>query len=290
MNWRRREVLASALAGVGALALAGCASVPNAPATESALAREVVNVPAGPGRETQLSVWTPAEPRGLVLFSTGWGSWPERYGKVIDRLGGMGLAVVAPLHPDSVRSPGGGNLPPEQAFQGRIADVAAAAAYGQERFAGLPVLAIGHSFGSLMAMTAGGALAGLGPFRQPAVRGVIAFSTPGKIEGLVGADAYSGLEVPLLLLTGTADLVPDYVTDPADHLFPAQTSGADSYALVMQGAGHEFVDDDAFVERAWPVIDLFVQAYLFDIFTAGDVLEDWPATGEDQFIVRRAGG
>jgi hypothetical protein len=46
------------------------------------------------------------------------------------------------------------------------------------------------------------------------------------------------------------------------------------------------VHDAAFVERAWPVVDLFVQAYLFDIFTAGDVLEKWPATGQDRFIAR----
>jgi hypothetical protein len=104
------------------------------------------------------------------------------------------------------------------------------------------------------------------------------------MEGLGDRDAFAGLGVPLLLIAESGAPLPRGVSGQA-----AEGSGpsADSYALVLARAGPGFVDDPAFVERAWPVVDLFVQYYLFDIFTAGDVLEDWPATGEDRFLSRK---
>jgi len=273
----RRTMLWSALAGGALLALPGCASLPNAPAEAEALARENVTLPGANGRVRELTVWTPPQPRGVALLSTSSGRRPDRYAPLIERLGGMGLAVVAPHHSD----PGGGAAPSQQVTQERIADLAASAAYVKDRFARLPVLAVGHGFGSLTAMALGAALAEEGTFTEPTPRGVIAFSAPAGTERLAGPDAVATLGVPVLLLTGGNDSV------SAERLLPAATGEADSYALVLAGGGPDLVDDPDLVGRAWPVIELFVQAYLFDIFTAGDVLEDWPATGEDRFIARR---
>jgi len=280
MDVDRRTMLWSALAGGALLALPGCASVPNAPAEQASLAREVVTLPASGGRGRELTVWTPQQPRGVALLSTGSGRAPDRYALLVERLGAMGLAIVAPVHLESA----GAAALSQGVSQERIADLAAGAAYAKDRFAGLPVLAVGHGFGSLTAMALGAALAEERSFTEPTPRGVIAFSAPAATERLAGPDAVATLGVPVLLLAGS--------TEPAstERLLPTGEGEAESYALVLAGGGADLVDDAAFVERAWPVIDLFVQAYLFDIFTAGDVLESWTATGEDRFIARQAGG
>lgn len=283
MSWQRREVLAGALAGGGVLALAACANVPNPPGEQAALAREAVRLPAAGGRATELVVWTPPRPRGVVLFSADRGSGPDRYAPLIERLGGMGLAILAPLHGDTSRLAGEGGSAQQQVLQERIADLAASAALAQTRFAGLRMLAVGHGFGSLSAMALGGALAEAGTFTEPTPRGVIAFSASMSAGGRIAPDAFANLGVPLLVLSESGGGLPQGVSG-----LPGG-DGADSYALVLAGARPDFIHDPAFMERAWPVIDLFVQAYMFDIITAGDVLERWPATGEDRFIARRAG-
>jgi alpha-beta hydrolase superfamily lysophospholipase len=278
-DFDRRAVLCGTLAGGALLALSGCASVPNAPAVVSALTREVVRLPAASGAEREAIVWTPSgEPRGVALLSASSGRSPDHYAPLVDRLGGMGLAIIAPVYADS---PGSGSPSQGGASQERIAGLAASAAIARDRFAGRPVLAVGHGLGSLTAIALSAALAQEGTFTEPTPRGVIAFSAPAGTERLAGPDTVATLGVPVLLLGGSNDPA------SAERLLPTGTGDADSYALVMAGGGPDLIDDAAFVERAWPVIDLFVQAYLFDIFTAGDVLEDWPATGEDRFIARR---
>jgi hypothetical protein len=272
----RRTILWGGFAAGALLALAGCASVPNAPAEESALARETVSLSGSAGAgQVQAVVWTPQNPRGIVLLAGDGNAPPDRYQPLVERLGAMSLVVIAP------QSAGGGSASAESGTREGVAELGAAALFAKDRFAGMPILAIGHGSGSLTAMALGKALAEEGSFTEPTPRGVIAFSAPSGTERLAGADAASGLGVPLLLLAGGNDPV------PAERLLGAGPIDADAYALVLAGGGGDMVHDAAFVERAWPVVDLFVQAYLFDIFTAGDVLEKWPATGQDRFIARR---
>ena len=275
MGVDRRTLLWGTLAGGVLLALPGCASVPNAPAEEASLAREVVTL-SGSGGQVQAIVWAPATPRGVVLLAADRNARPERYEPLVERLGGQGLVVIAPYSAASAQSPS-----PEDRTRQGVAELGAAALYAKDKFAGMPMLAIGHGFGSLTAIALSGALAEEGTFTEPTPRGVIAFSAPPGTERLAGSDAVATLGVPVLLLAGSNDPV------PAERLLPSGEGDADSYALVLAGGGANLVDEAAFVERAWPVVDLFVQAYLFDIYTAGDVLEDWTATGEDRFIVRR---
>ena len=273
----RRSVLWGALAGAALLTLPGCASVPNGPAKVSALEREVVTLPtSGNARDVQAVVWSPPNPRGVALLAGDRGARPERYQPLVERLAAMGLVVIAPYG-------AAGSMPSsaEDATQRGVAELGAAAVHAKDHFAGLPVLAVGHGAGSLSAMALGGALAEEGTFNEPTPRGVIAFSAPAGTERLAGSDAVSALGVPVLLLAGSNDPV------PAERLLASGPNDADAYALVLSGGGANLVDESAFVERAWPVVDLFVQAYLFDIFTAGDVLEKWTATGEDRFTARR---
>lgn len=286
MTMNRRQVIGAGL--IGGLMLAAPAwawreSIASAPETV-----ETVDLTVSAARATRMTVWRPARPKGVVLFSTGHGSWPERYAALAALLVGEGFAVLAPLHVDSVHYPDRDRFTLQQSFPERLADMRAASAWGASTWPGLPVLAVGHSFGTLTALCMGGALGGMGPFRDRAVRGVLGFSTPGKIPGLIGADAYATVAVPVMIVTGSADVVPGFVTDPADHLFPADTVKAGSYALVVDKADHGLVAEPALLAHAAPAVRLFVEAYGLGNGRAARLLPGWKAPQGDVWTVHPA--
>lgn len=273
---KRTLIAASA---VGALSLAG----PRwAFAKTAGVQPKVVDLAVSSARSTKLVVWAPPKPKGVALFSTGHGAWPERYQQLADLLAGEGFAVLSPVHVDSVHYPERDRFTLQQSFPERLADMGATAAYAAKTYPDLPTIAVGHSFGTLTALCLGGALSGMGPFRNPAVKAVLGFSTPGRIPGLIGADAYSGLAVPVMIVTGTADLVPGFVTDPANHRFPAETARAGSYLLVEQGADHLLVATPAFARAVAPA-RLFVEAYGLGRADARRRLDTYRAASGDIF-------
>lgn len=284
----RRDVMRGAAALV-ALGMAGWAADP-------ALAAQVVvtttDMPMMVGnRATRLSVTKVArgKPKGVVLFSTGWGASPEGYAQLQAVLAMEGFAVLAPLHVDSPAYPDQTTkFDQRQVFMERIADMRAASAYAARTWPGLPMIAAGHSFGSLISLCEGGALANLAPFRNPAVKAVLAFSSPGKIAGVIGAESYKGLDLPVMMVTGTADTVDQFVADPADHLFPIETSPArGKYALVLGGADHSVAHGRGpALNRALPALRLFVEAYGLGDAGAARRLAAWHAADGDRFIVR----
>ena len=282
MDWptlsRRRMIVTGAALGV-ATALTPAALAADATATE------VVDL-AVPGRTMKMSVWRPAGLRGVVLFSTGFGSWPERYARLIELLTAQGFAVLAPLHVDSMHNPDRAKFGEREIFLERLADLRAASAYAATAFPGKPVVAAGHSFGSLMSLCLGGALAYLMPLRNPTVKAVLAFSTAGKVAGLIRPTAYSSMAVPLMLVTGSRDVVEGFVTDPADHLFPAETDPAGSFALVVDGGDHSLVEGPLFAHAA-PAARLFLLGYGLDEARSRAALARWRPTPPDRFIVRR---
>ena len=277
----RRELLV--LGGLGALGL----MLPGAAfARDTAVVTpRTVALPVGQ-RATTMQLWMPAHPRGVALFSHGHGSWPERYTQLAAALTAAGFAVLAPMHVDSVHYPDRDRFTLQQSFPERLAEMAAAAAYAAHWFAGLPVVAVGHSFGTLTALCLGGALATIGPFRNDAVRAVLAFSTPGRIPGLIQPSAYASVAVPVMIVTGSADTVPGFVTDPADHLFPAETVPTDSYALVVAGADHGLVAAPAFGRAATPA-RLFLDGYGLADARALRALGAFRAADGDRWTVRR---
>jgi len=243
-------------------------------------------------RETDMTVWEANRPRGLALLSTGHGSWPDRYEAYVTTLRAHGLTVLAPLHVDSVRHPDRAQFTREAGFPERIADLRAASAWGLDRHPGLPVLAAGHSFGTLSALCLAGAM---DQTRDPALRAVLGFSTPGRIPGLVTSEAYRAVAVPLLLVTGTADTVPGLVTDPADHLFPVETARGPAYGLVVEGGGHEDLvagigARDGLTRsrsRVIPTVNRFLGAYMALNGNYRRALPQWkPADPRDRFIHR----
>lgn len=217
-----------------------------------------------PQRATSLVTWVPPKVKGVVLFSTGHGSWPEKYDALASAWKAAGFAVVAPLHVDSLHYPDRDKFTREASFGERIADLKAASAYAARTWPGKPVIAAGHSFGTLTALCLGGGLSQLGNFKDPTVKAVIGFSSPGLIPGLISPQAYAGDALPVMVITGDQDTVPGLVTDWHDHLLPIQASPAgDKFAVVYRGAMHETIghpDDPAFAP-AIATSTRFLQAY-----------------------------
>ncbi len=282
-----RRTLVKGACALGALALLP----PGLLHAATAGGPETIDLAVSPTRSTKLFVWTPAKPKGVVLFSTGHGSWPERYERLIGMLLDTGYAVLAPLHVDSMHYPERDKFTPVSAFIERLADMRATGAHAAKAFPGLPVIAAGHSYGTLTSLCLGGALPQFGKPRNPAVKAVLGFSTPGKIPGLVPPGAYSSVEVPVMIVTGTADTIPPamgYATVPQDHLFPAETAPAGSYALIVEGADHKLVDDAVRFARTEAPVRLFVQAYGLGDAEARRRLDTWQPSAGDRWILRKA--
>ena len=215
-------------------------------------------------RSTRLKTWVPDTVKGVVLFSTGHGSWPEKYDAVANAWKAAGFAVIAPVHVDSLHYPDRKNSGREASFGERIADMKAASAYAARTWPGKPIVAAGHSFGTLTALCLGGGLSNLGLFRDPNVKAVLGFSSPGRIPGLISPDAYVGDALPVMIVTGDQDTVPGLVTDWHDHLLPVQSSPAgNKLAVTYPGATHEMIGhpDDTNFASAVSVSVNFLKAY-----------------------------
>ncbi len=257
--------------GVFALALSSLAIVQGAFAAPTA----TVPLQVSAERATTLAVWEPSQVRGVVLFSTGHGSWPERYDGLLTAWRDAGFAVVAPLHVDSVKYPGREKFSMQQGFGERLADMKAASGYAAARWPGVPVAAGGHSYGTLISLALGGAMADMAPLRDPSVVAVIGYSSPGRIPGLITPTTYASLAVPVLIVTGDQDLVPGFVTDAKDHLYPVESAPAgDKVALVLAGGDHNLIggEPEALYARARDVGTAFLQAEVLKDDAAAKVL------------------
>lgn len=257
--------------GAFALVLSSLAMVQGAFAAPTA----TVPLQVSPARATTMAVWEPAQVRGVVLFSTGHGSWPERYDGLLTAWRDAGFAVVAPLHVDSVKYPEREKFSMQHGFGERLADMKAASAYVAKRWPGVPVAAGGHSYGTLISLALGGAMADMAPLRDPSVVAVIGYSSPGRIPGLVRPTTYVSVAVPVLIVTGDRDLVPGFVTDAKDHLYPVESAPAgDKMALVLAGGDHNLIGGEpvAIYERARDVGTAFLQAEVLEDQAAAKVL------------------
>lgn len=224
-----------------ALALAACASdrAPFATATAAAPANTVLTVAAEPGHTVDIRIARPARVRGAMLFGHGAGSDPFQYAELAAAFAREGWLVLSPLHRDSRVHLNRVDFATQAGFAARVAELDAAARLAEKLAPGKPLVAVGHSYGSLFAAMRGGALAGMGPPHSIPVRAVLALSSPGRIPGLIGPGSYSGLRVPTMVVTGDADLVPGFVSDWHQHLAAYEDSPAgDKFALVVKGGTH----------------------------------------------------
>ena len=215
-----------------------------------------VDLTAPDGRIIDLSVWQAAHERGVVVFSHGFNGSPAGYTRILSTWVARGFTVVAPLHVDSLRHPDHADHDNQSAFMTRIVDLAVTRDFVRQTRAGRPIIAAGHSFGSLMSLIEAGAVTAVGPQGDPDVKAVIAFSSAGDLPGLISPNTYTGLHTPTLMITGTEDLVPGYVTDWTGHRGPFDRSApGDKMLLVVEGGDHSLVrnadaDDFALIVQA----------------------------------------
>jgi pimeloyl-ACP methyl ester carboxylesterase len=225
----RRTLLAALVAGVLMPGLA-----------RAAVTSAQFDLPLKSGRVSRVTQWQAPNAKGVVLFSHGAGAWPERYDPLAQMLVTQGFTVLAPLHTDSQHVPDDKRSDLRQAFAERLEDMATLSGYATRL--NMPLVAMGHSYGSLFALMLGGALDYIGKLYNPVVKAVVCWSSPGAIPGLINPASYATVKVPLLMITGDQDEVPGMVSDWHAHLLPYEgTTIKDSYALIVKGGEHKLV-------------------------------------------------
>lgn len=246
------DICARMIGAVAALLLVGgCASVPARVPADAVVAEQVVRLPASQGRELELKVWAAETPTAIVVFSAGGGGQPSNYERMTRALARKGFTVVAPVHIDALaRGDLSGSGGPAS-FASRIEDLAIARGYAKSAHAGLPLVVMGHSFGSMMSSLAIGATTPAGPQTDPAVKALVAFSSPGIIQGLLTPTTYRNLSAPVLMVTGDADVVQGFVKDWRSHraIYDDDSSAPGSALVVVREADHNFIveaDDPKF--------------------------------------------
>ncbi|HEX7990202.1 MAG TPA: hypothetical protein VF513_08575 [Stenotrophomonas sp.] len=269
-------------AGLAVLLLLGPAAAALAAPTQ------VLPMQVSAERSTTLAIWEPAQVRGVVLFSSGHGAWPERYERLLQSWADAGFVVLAPLHVDSMKYPQREQFSLQQGLTERFVDMRAVSSYAAKHWPGMPVAAAGHSLGTLISATLGGALNGLGPLRDPSVVAVLGFSSPGRIPGLINEQSYASLAVPLQLVTGDKDLVPGFVSDPVDHLYPVETAPAgDKTGVVLAGGDHNLIggEPELLFERARELGTAFLRVQLLKDEQARQLLAA-PAAANERWLRR----
>ena len=230
--------------------MAGCALQSDATLSSAASSRDMrlppvehLMLPAR-GHTVDVSVYRPAmQPIAAVLVSHGAGSSPGRLEPLIDRLRAEGFLVLAPLHRDSLLIPESEREDLRTALGSRIGDLHAVSAYAAATYGGLTLGAVGHSYGSLIALIGGGALEPIFGARPENIAAVATFSSPGLIPGLTEPEgALQTVAVPTLMVTGTEDSVEPFALDPESHIayFKRMPEGDRTLAIVS-GASHGFV-------------------------------------------------
>lgn len=218
------------------------AQQPAAAPAQSAFTPTHVSLPSPDGRTIDLSVWQAENEQGVIVFSHGWNSRPESYHRILRYWVEHGFTVVAPLHTDSLQHPQHAEGNSQTFFITRVVDMAVTRGFVQMSHADKPMIAAGHSFGSLMSLIGAGAVTVAGPQGDPAIKAVVALSSPGNVPGLVNPQTFATVSAPVLMVTGDADLVPGFVTDPRDHRTAFDTSlPGDKMLLTFAGGDHSLI-------------------------------------------------
>lgn len=261
--------------------VAPAAALEAASVAQAAIAPTHLSIPAPDGRAVLLDVWAAPDERGVVVFSHGFGGAPEAYGRLLTAWARHGFTVIAPLHVDSQKHPNR-DATGQVAFLTRLEDLSVARAEAARTHPGKPLIAAGHSFGSLMSLIEGGAVTVAGSMGDPAVKGVIAFSSAGNIPNVVTPETYSTLAGPLLVITGDRDLVPGFADDWRDHRIPFDVSPAgDKTLLIFAGADHQLpgTADGARFDQIVQATEDFLDAYALNDASARARLQAFAADG-----------
>lgn len=226
-------------------------------------------------REIPLRVYLPPDmaPAPVTLFSHGLGGSREGSAYLGRHWAARGYVAVFLQHPGSDTAIWRGQPPKrrsgalEEAASGenfllRVKDVPAVLDQLERwnREAGHPlegrldlarVGMSGHSFGAVTTQAVSGQAlgrAGVALFTDPRIKAAIAFSPSAPRQAMDPQQAFGGVKIPWMLMTGTKDIAPIGGADLASRLavFPALPPGG-KYELVLYNAEHS-----AFTDRSLP--------------------------------------
>ncbi len=188
-------------------------------AAHTAHAQESAHFPRQDKARVPAMVYAPAGPacRGVAVISPGAGGSEQgsRYlGEAVSALGYLGVVVG---HAESGRRAlrehtrqaglreGLAELITEpEAHRGRLMDVAAARRWAQQRCPAREAVLIGHSMGAATAMIEAGARNKVGAEGADGFNAYVALSPQGA-GSIFLENAWSGIQKPVLMLTGTRD-------------------------------------------------------------------------------------
>lgn len=189
-----------------------------------------------------------------IVFSHGAFSTFDRYDVLIENWAKMGYLVAAPMHVDSEEHSNSAAYKGNTVTETRIEDYAVTADYilSSEIRPNLSctppekIVVAGHSYGALIAQVAGGAaLSKQAKINKPAKMidpiGVLAISPPGAIPNLIEASGWAQIRKPMLVVTGTNDVVSSFIPDWKMHLHSYQAvRESRAYSLIFQDIDHYF--------------------------------------------------
>ena len=228
----------------------------NSPRQTEAVVQQDISLTASRGREIPLRIYFPADGCSactLIFFSHGASLTHDSYRSLIHNWALRDYVVAAPLHTDSELHPDRENYNGFDWVTTRIEDyqVISSALLGASvdiddvTLSGT-VIAAGHSFGALTAQIAGGAelhpsVAATLDERAGRPLAVIAISPPGPVANYTYAEGWSKLDRPMVVVTGTADRVPNFAPTWELHLASYHAAPAGSaYLLVFDDIDHYF--------------------------------------------------
>lgn len=181
-----------------------------------------------------------------ILFSHGAFSTTDAYDAILRPLADAGHMVFIPQHVDAGDFPNRDAFGPDQWLPLRLEDAASVfqklIKSPDDDPASLEWIAAGHSFGALIAQILGGADQ---PASKPSLNSVstpsrvIALSPPGAVENYIEPTIFESIQSPMLVVTGTKDIVPMFAEEWCDHLIGHQRA-PQSTALVFKNADHYF--------------------------------------------------
>ena len=236
----RKPAISSTVMGA-ALALSSCIAVPSPDTAALSCAARMagaqasfdLHLKAKDGRDIPVTVFHPDEPGTypVIAFSHGAFAAPKRYTAMLRPMAAAGFIIVAPMHRDSEEF--GLASPPsqEEVWLTRHADFAIALSKPDAMASALasraivaddaPPIAMGHSYGAIIAQLSAGAQslmpAGRSVDAPLDLQAVIAWSPPGEAKGMIENAGWSTMATPSMVLTGTTDILPGFVDDWEDR-------------------------------------------------------------------------
>lgn len=219
--------------------------------------QSLIKVETKTQRVVSVRIFAPAsgcDQCSLIVFSHGANAAPDRYDALLIAWAEAGHVVAAPMHVDSEEYADREKFQPPSYLPLRREDFTrVTAAFLQDEatpnfafdFNG-SYIAAGHSFGALIAQIDGGAMPltqSRDHFAENQLRpqAILAISPPPSFAPLIGAQGWAAIDVPMLVVTGTNDILPGLAENWEQHLDSYEAGKKElAVAVVFDEMDHYF--------------------------------------------------